>query len=369
MSRPCLSSRWPDGPLSLLEVVPPEPVPGPRSAENVSDELRQLQRRGELDLSLPGGGQTAARWAALAHLGRRDLCLARLAEGHADATAILVEAGRAPRPAALYGVWASRSSGTGASVRRHDSEYHLSGTVRFCSGAGFLDRALVTAAFADGEGSVLLDVDLKDPRVQPKPDSWPAIGMDASCSLEVAFDDLAVPEEAAVGPDGFYTRRCGFALGGAGVAAVWLGGAVGALDLVLAVWSSSRRPDPHGLAHLGALHTQIASTDALLVLSAEVIDSEPAGDHEVLVGTCRSAAEKTARAVIDVVPRLVGPGPLCWDRRLAQHLADLQVYIRQHHGEADLAALGSRILTSAADRHADSGDGAPASWTVGPSPG
>jgi alkylation response protein AidB-like acyl-CoA dehydrogenase len=193
---------------------------------------------------------------------------------------------------------------------------------------------------------LLLDVDLKDPRVQSKPDSWPAIGMDASCSLEVAFDDLVVPEEAAVGPQGFYTRRCGFALGGAGVAAVWLGGAVGALDLALAVWSSGRSPDPHGLAHLGALHTEIASTDALLVLAAEVIDAEPAGDHELLVGTCRSAAEKTARAVIDVVPRLVGPGPLCWDRRLAQRLADLQVYVRQHHGEADLAKLGSRILTS-----------------------
>ena len=309
MWRPCLSSR-PNGPASLLEVVPPEPLPGPRSAENVSEELRQLQRRGELDLALPGGGQTAARWAVLAHLGRRDLCLARLAEGHADATAILVEAGRAPRPAALYGVWASRSSGTGASVRRQSAEYHLSGTVRFCSGAGYLDRALVTAGFADSEGSLLLDVDLKDPHVQPKPDSWPAIGMDASCSLEVAFDDLVVPEEAAVGPDGFYTRRCGFALGGAGVAAVWLGGAVGALDLVLAVWSSGRSPDPHGLAHLGALHTQIASTDALLVLAAEVIDSEPAGDHELLVATCRSAAEKTARDVIDLVPRLVARPPL-----------------------------------------------------------
>ena len=309
MSRPRLSSRLSNRPASLLEVVPPKPLPGPRSAEKVTEELRQLQRRGELDLSLPGGGQTAARWAALAHLGRRDLCLARLAEGHADATAILVEAGRAPRPAALYGVWASRSSGTGASVRRQDGKYHVSGTVRFCSGAGFLDRALVTAACADREGSLLLDVDLKDPRAQPKPDSWPAIGMDASCSLEVAFDDLAVPEEAAVGPNGFYTRRCGFALGGAGVAAVWLGGAVGALDLVLAVWSSGRSPDPHGLAHLGALHTEIASTDALLVLAADVIDSEPAGDHELLVGTCRSAAEKTVRAVIDVVPRLVGPVP------------------------------------------------------------
>jgi hypothetical protein len=350
MPRPCPASRRPHMPASLLDVVPPEVLRGPRSAESVSEELRELQRRGELELPLPGGGRTASRWAALAHLGRRDLCLARLAEGHADATAILVESGRVPRPTALYGVWASRSSGTGASVRRQDGKYHLSGTVRFCSGAGYLDRALVAAALADVEGSLLLEVDLGDPRVQPKPDSWPAIGMDASSSLEVAFDDLVLPEEAAVGPESFYTRRCGFALGGAGVAAVWLGGAVGALDLAMADWSSGRSPGPHRLAHLGALHTQLASTDALFVLAAEVIDSEPSEDHELLVGTCRSAAEKTAREVIDVVPRLVGPGPLCWDRRLAQHLADLQVYVRQHHGEADLAALGSRILSRAPRR-------------------
>ncbi len=201
MPRPSPASRRPHMPASLLDVVPPEVLRGPRSAESVSEELRELQRRGELDLPLPGGGRTASRWAALAHLGRRDLCLARLAEGHADATAILVESGRVPRPTALYGVWASRSSGTGASVRRQDGKYHLSGTVRFCSGAGYLDRALVAAALADVEGSLLLEVDLGDPRVQPKPDSWPAIGMDASSSLEVAFDDLVLPEEAAVGPE------------------------------------------------------------------------------------------------------------------------------------------------------------------------
>ena len=336
---------------SLLDPVPLEPLAEPRTAETVSAELRDLHRRGELDLPLPGGGGTSGRWAALARLGRRDLCLARLAEGHADAVAILAEAGREPQPNALYGVWASRSSGTGASVRSQGGKYHISGNVRFCSGAGYLDRALVVAALADLDASLLLEVDLARPGVRPKPESWPALGMDASASLDVAFDDVVLAKEAAIGPDGFYTRRCGFALGGAGVAAVWLGGAAGIVDSALATWSSSMSPDPHRLAHVGALHTFLASTDAMLLLASEAVDSEPGRDHDLLVQTCRSAAERTAREVIDIVPRLVGPGPLCRDRRLAQRLTDLQVYVRQHHGEADLAALGSLFFACSSDRH------------------
>ena len=85
----------------------------PRTAETVTAELRELHQRGELDLPLPGNGQTDARWAALARLGRRDLCLARLAEGHADAVAILAEAGRAPkqRPCTAYGPLAREGRG------------------------------------------------------------------------------------------------------------------------------------------------------------------------------------------------------------------------------------------------------------------
>ena len=78
---------------------------------------------------------------------------------------------------------------------------------------------------------------------------------------------------------------------------------------------------------------------------------EPTADYSLLVATCRSSAERTAREVLDVVPRIVGPGPLCWDRRLSRHLADLQVYIRQHHAEADLAALGSVFLAVVIKRH------------------
>ena len=48
---------------------------------------------GELDLPLPGSGQTAKRWRKLAAFAEIDVVAGRLAEAHADATAILAELG------------------------------------------------------------------------------------------------------------------------------------------------------------------------------------------------------------------------------------------------------------------------------------
>ncbi|MET0234494.1 MAG: acyl-CoA dehydrogenase family protein [Kibdelosporangium sp.] len=321
----------------MLDVEPPPRMSWPRDVETVIRELRTVIAGGGLDLPMPGGGDTAGRWAGLARLGRRDLALARLAEGHADAVAILAEAGREPAPGALYGVWAARSGGTGALLRGRT----LSGTVRFCSGARRLDRALVAALDEDNR-SVLLDVDLADERVVPVEGTWLPLGMDASDSPDVVVNDVEVTEEMAVGAPGFYLRRPGFWLGGIGVAAVWLGGAAGVLDDVLAGLTD---PDAHQLAHVGALHTAILSTEALLASAASIVDKAPAGDHKLLAWTCRSAAERTAWDVLDRAPRITGPTPMCRDRRFAQRLADLQVYVRQHHAEKDLAAIGREVLT------------------------
>lgn len=301
-----------------------------------------MHRDGELELPLPGGGDTTGRWRELARWGRRDLTLARLAEGHTDAVAILREAGREPAPGALYGVWASRSGG-GPELLTGRGEAGLSGRVRFCSGARSLDRALVTTRPTDDAGPLLLDVGLRDARVRPDPESWPAIGMDASDSLDVAFDALPVPRAAIVGAPGFYLDRPGFALGGAGVAAVWLGGTAAVVDDVLAALSG-REPDPHKLAHLGAMHTGLAAAEALLCRAACRIDAAPRAEHGRLVDTCRAATEAAASETLRRAPTVFGPGPLCWDRPVAQRLADLQVYVRQHHGERDLAALGQRLL-------------------------
>lgn len=299
---------------SLLAARPPGPAP------DLADAVR-------VPLPRPGHGDTVGRWRALAAWGRADLVLARLAEGHTDALAILAEAGCTPVPGALYGVWAARSGGTGAELR--DGAVH--GTVRFCSGAHRLDRALVVA---DGQ---VVDVDVRDPHVTPVEGTWNPAGMQASDSVDVEFS--GVPATVTVGPPGFYTDRPGFWWGGGGVAAVWLGGAAGIVDDVHAAVDD----DPHRLAHLGALHTAVAATDALLVRTAADIDADPAADHTTAVWTARAAAEHTARTVLDLAPRLAGATVLARHDRIGTRLADLGVYVRQHHAERDLAALGARI--------------------------
>jgi alkylation response protein AidB-like acyl-CoA dehydrogenase len=260
--------------------------------------------------------------------------------------AILAEADRKPVPDALYGVWAARSGGTGAVLNGSTPNGSmLSGTVRFCSGARRLDRVLV-AALDERQRSVLVEIDLADRRVASVPGTWLPLGMDASDSPDVVFDDLPVGPDMIVGEPGFYLDRPGFWLGGIGVAAVWLGGAAGVMDDVLATLTS---PDDHQLAHVGALHTAISGAEALLEVAASTVDSAPFDDHHVLAWTCRAAAERAAWEVLDRVPRITGPTPLCRDHRFAQRLADLQVYVRQHHAERDLARLGAAVTARSQD--------------------
>jgi hypothetical protein len=322
----------------------------PRTAETVEAELRAMLASGEVDLPRPGGA-TAQRWAVLAGWGQRDLALARLAEGHTDAVAVLEEAGRAAVPGALYGVWAAQSGGTGARLLRGDGEgLLLDGTVRFCSGARSLDRALVVAdaPVPADDGRLLVDVAVAQSRVHPEPDTWRTSAMDAADTQDVRFDELPVCRDAVVGAPGWYTSRPGFAVGGAGVAAVWWGGAVGLLHRVAAHLPPV--PDAHQLAHLGELHALLEAADALLARTAAAVDAAPGADHALRGAEVRCAVERAVREVVDRAPRMVGPAPLSRDGELARALADLALYVRQHHGERDHAALGAQVLAARTGR-------------------
>ncbi len=57
----------------------------------------------------------------------------------------------------------------------------------------------------------------------------------------------------------------------------------------------------------------------------------------------RALLEKVCAEVLDHTGRALGAGPLCHDARHARAVADLTVYIRQHHAEGDLAQLGHAI--------------------------
>jgi alkylation response protein AidB-like acyl-CoA dehydrogenase len=281
-------------------------------------------------LPVPGSGATRERWNAFARLAEEDLSLARLCEGHFDALAILAELGRPqPPPGGRWAVWAAKPPslqalhGTGG--------WRVSGVKPYCSGARVCTHALVTAGdglFAVSPGT-------------PVEGTWPATGMAASDSLDVRFEH--VPAEP-VGPPGVYVDRPGFHHGGIGVAAVWYGGARGVARTLLSA------KDPHALAHLGAVDVGLTSARAALDSAADEIDADPLDrKHEAAARALRvrSLVAEVAADVLERTGRALGAGPLSHDETHGRMVADLTVYLRQHHAERDLAALGELVTGDA----------------------
>ena len=294
---------------------------------------------GWLDLPLPGAGATRDRWAAFADLAGEDLSLARLGEGHADAVAILAElGGPCAEPGSRWGVWAANPPGLNVTAARRGSGWLLHGVKQYCSGARICTDALVTAAADDGPRLFAVATG----RLEPDPASWPATGMAASDTLDVGFPGIPA---AAVGPPGGYMDRPGFSHGGVGVAACWYGGARAVARTLLGA-AAKRDVGPHALAHLGAADLGLRAARAALDQAADEIDADPRdlrGDGLLRAVRVRSLTEAVATDVMARTGRALGAGPLGHDEAHSRAVADLTVYLRQHHAERDLARLGEMV--------------------------
>jgi hypothetical protein len=307
------------------------------SMPSLQELLAQVQASGELELPLPGRGATPLRHHALKRWGAKDLSLARIAEAHTDALAIMAEAGQSPRPGRLYGVWASDAPTGRLTYRRLvTGDYVLQGTKQFCSGAGLLDAALVTA---HGEaGILLLDAALDDFGIRPQPSRWASAAMADTDTVAVDFTDVQVSATRLVGEPNWYLSRPGFWHGAIGPAACWCGGA---LSLIEAATILARK-DPHSRAQVGALQSLGWAMNAFLDRSGEEIDRDPLdkqGEARVRALKVRHLIERACTEVLDRFGRATGPQLLAHDRHVARQHGALTLYIRQCHAERDLETI------------------------------
>jgi hypothetical protein len=110
----------------------------------------------------------------------------------------------------------------------------------------------------------------------------------------------------------------------------------------------------HHLAHLGAIAAIIETMQRALDGAAVAIDDEPvelseaererSARRRALV--VRQVVEQGCQEVLARVGRASGSTALVHDREHARRAADLVVYLRQHHAERDLVALGRVVLES-----------------------
>ena len=301
---------------------------------------------------------------ALVALGRTDVPLSRLTEGHVDAVRILGEAGADPVDDAMYGVWASRSHATGLRARREEAGgagecgaagaggergWVLDGTLRFASGAGVLDRALVPV-WLDETTSVLLDVAVDD--WTPDTTMWRTGAMRLSHSHTIHLSERRV-RARQIGPAGWYLGRAGFFPGGVGVAAVWAGLGARLVDLTVAA-TASAPPAPARAPRFGRMRTELATALALVTTAGPRLETlladSPRGEAVLpreLVAQVHDLATEVRAGVATAVLRLaeesrriVGPAGLAYDEDLTAALHDAELYLRQQNPDSDAAHLG-----------------------------
>lgn len=310
----------------------PELVPAARAAAGDVAAALELARACGPAVPLPGSGRTAERWTLLRRVAEADLTVARVLEPHVDALAILAEA-EVPAPPGTFGVWAAEAAGMRLEATQEASGWTLSGVKPWCSLAAEVDRALITAHAPDGRR--LFAVDRRAPGVDVLPSGWLALGLPAVDSGPVRFERTpATP----IGAPEWYLTRPGFSWGGIGVAACWLGGA----DALRAALLAASPEDPLRRANLGAADVAVWSADRVLADSAREIDAGTA--DAVLATRVRAVVAGAVEQVLTQVGHALGPRPLAFDAAFAQRVADLQLYVRQHHAERDLAALGGLLL-------------------------
>ncbi|MCF4998925.1 acyl-CoA dehydrogenase, partial [Pseudomonas syringae] len=267
--------------------------------------LRAMVEAGLDRLPLPGSGYTLTRFQALADVGGHDLGLCKLYEGHTDALAIIEQLGGSPTPGSTWGMWAAEPPQARVRVSASGHLVKLNGRKAWCSGAAVLSHALLTA-WDENDRQQLVAVALDQPGVTITDQGWQAVGMAATGSVEVVFDDT---EGQAIGQPGDYLQRPGFWQGGIGIAACWYGATREIAERLRR--HCAQRDEPHAMAHLGTVDSALRAAAEVLRSSALHIDAEPDASAELLARRSRAVIEHTAEQVMREVGRALGAAPYC----------------------------------------------------------
>ncbi|MDZ7280412.1 acyl-CoA dehydrogenase [Sphingomonas sanguinis] len=302
----------------------------------------------------PGDPQTAdeliALLARLYELGRRDLPLARLVEGHVDAVQIVRRYGTAAQVDMLHrglaggatlGVW--NAGLPGEALRLDDGR--LSGGKSYASGAGVLSHALVTADTSAGVQLLLLDLSRVPPAIDT--DWWRVIGMQRSETHQVRWDHAPITDADRIGQPDSYAREPFFSGGALRFVAVHAGGVAGICDLSRDhLVKTGRTDDPFQAARMAELFALADGTAAVVRRTARMwFEDVDRGDEPRLarVAAARLAVAEAAERAMVVAREAVGLASQFHSHPLSAMLSDLAVYLRQPAPDAQRLRVGRAV--------------------------
>jgi alkylation response protein AidB-like acyl-CoA dehydrogenase len=270
---------------------------------------------------------------ALRIVGRGDLSVGRLFEGHVNALLLFGWYGSAEQLAwldqvlnagAWFGVWATEPA-PGTRLIEGDGPV-LSGAKLFASGAGGLDYAVVTAA-VEGSERRLIIVPAND-AARADTSHWRVRGMRASVSGRYDLDGIETVRLMLLGAAGVYDREPRFTAGAWRFCAVQLGGIEALVQEIRSGMSDAAKGDAVQRARF-ADAVVAARTAGFWVQEAATRTAAEHLDAIAIARMTRGVVERAGLDVIEAASRILGTRSAFDGERADKIIRDLSLYLRQ----------------------------------------
>jgi len=283
------------------------------------------------------GSRTTELLDALRLIGGADLSVGRIFEGHVNAVQLVTAYGSGSQrrelacdltAGRLFGVWSTEVE-PGLSIGPlATGGWRLAGAKTFATGAGHLDRVLVTAKLPDG-GKQMVAVDLAGQDGRADASGWRVRGMKGTLSGRFDFSDMIVGGEALLGAPGDYEREPRFSAGAWRFTAAQLG-AIEALarHLRAHLTAAGKDADPIQRARFAAC--VVAARTAGIWVSRAADRAERGGADAVpVVLMTRGVVEDAGLLVMEAAVRGVGTASFFTGNPIDRITRDLGLYLRQ----------------------------------------
>lgn len=343
------------------------------AAEFPAQEFAWLREADLLGVVLPGcalafeNQLTAHQLQLLKLMGRGNLSVGRIYEGHLNALFLIHLFGTAPqrerwyadaRRGHLFGVWNTQANDGVTIVVQDDGCYELRGSKTFCSGAQQVTRPIVPGQLIDEAGNnrgwqmSLVPLD-EHPKVPVDPTFWEPLGMQASVSHKIDFSGIKLTPDDLLGQPNDYHRQPYFSGGAIRFAAVQLGGAEAIFDATRRYLQQLHRTeDPYQRMRLGEMAILIETGNQWLRQAGEQADRNASPGQTInYANMTRSVIERIGLDVMRLAERCVGARGLLHPQPFARLHADLTTYLRQPAPDSALAQVGQYVGECAEPAH------------------
>jgi alkylation response protein AidB-like acyl-CoA dehydrogenase len=334
------------------------------------DDFTPLIEAGLLRATLPketggfglGHGEDGAHalLRLLARLGEASLPLARLYEAHVNALQLALRYGDVDlaerctgdaRGAKMFALWVTDPHGGALRLHGGGDAFVLDGTKDFCSGAGAVQRALITARTQTGVQMLIVNVE----RARVAPSGIKLVGMRAAVTGSVDFSGMPVSRADFLGAEGDYLREPVFSAG------AWRGsaGAFGGLTALVElhrreILRRARESDPHQRARFGQLLIAYETARLWMEQAARraCLEDGPAEEIVAYVNLARLAVESACLDAMRLTQRSLGLGAFIAGHPAERICRDLAVFLRQPAPDETLDKAAGHYFTAGLPGHA-----------------